>query len=200
MIKLLLNSIWHIFAFLFVVHIINTYLLTDPYQWKTLPGLCCQNSKVIPMYIHFIGGIIVIVVGTIQVMRIKFHKYTGWLYIAGCMLSAIGGLVFILFNGTVGGFYMTVPFTIYGILMIIYPLVTWYYIKQNMVTRHRNWAIRTFLLGCGSMLFRMLYISSCMLFTFCGKVTFHNFIDYFFDWLFFVIPMIIAEIYIYLYK
>lgn len=83
-----------------------------------------------------------------------------------------------LYNGTVGYNWMTVPFTICGVLTFIYAAT------HNLV-RHRAWAIRAFFIGNASPLYRLLY-----------QVTFHGPLDNLFDWLFFLVPMGLAELYL----
>lgn len=175
---------------------LKTYILNPTGNWRTLPGMCCDYIQKIPIYLHFIGGILVMIIEPFQFLRLGSHKITGTIYIFSCILSAVGGLIFIAFNGTVGGKGMSIPFTIYGILMIIYPLITWYYAKQRNYEQHQKWVIRLFLLENGSMIYRMLNLILCMLLTNCGTVTFKSPLDYIIDWLFFCGPMIIGELYI----
>jgi len=181
------------------MHMLLTYILNPTGTWKTLPGMCCDYKQKIPIYIHFIGGVIVMIIEPIQFYRLASHKITGIIYVISCILSAIGGLIFIMFNGTVGGLGMSIPFTVYGILMIVYPLITWYYAIQKNYDQHERWVTRLFLIENGSMIYRMINIVMCMLLTNCGTVTFKAPKDYFMDWLFFCGPMIVGEIYLFLY-
>jgi hypothetical protein len=168
---------------------------------------------------HVVGAAIITLLGPVQIMNAlknllytnhllncthpifeffhRIHRYTGIVYVLGFWFSATGGLIFILFNGTVAGIKMSIPFAIYGILMLVVPTITVYYavFKRNLTT-HYYWAIITFSLGNSSIFYRTLYQITCLIFIECGKVTFKGPIDYVFDWLFFAVPLILAAGYI----
>lgn len=90
-----------------------------------------------------------------------------------------------LYNGTVGYNWMTVPFTICGVLTFIYAVTAAYFAATHNLVRHRAWAIRAFFIGNASPLYRLLY-----------QVTCHGPLDNLFDWLFFLVPMGLAELYL----
>lgn len=71
-----------------------------------------------------------------------------------------------LYNGTVGYNWMTVPFTICGVLTFIYAVTAAYFAATHNLVRHRAWAIRAFFIGNASPLYRLLY-----------QVTFHGPLD-----------------------
>lgn len=55
-----------------------------------------------------------------------------------------------LYNGTVGYNWMTVPFTICGVLTFIYAVTAAYFAATHNLVRHRAWAIRAFFIGNAS--------------------------------------------------
>lgn len=178
--------------------------LSQPFNnWKSFENISDNIISKVAIYTHFIGGIIIMISGPFQFLgitqKLKIHKYIGILYSISCILSALGGLIYISIKGTRGGYYMSVPFGIYGILMIIYPFMTYFYIYKNNIIQHKKWAFRLFLLGNGSMLYRMLYMIACGTVLNCIHVSFNKLIDYIFDWLFFVIPIIISELYLFIF-
>ena len=84
-------------------------------QWnEILPGLYDDSNKAstIGIGIHFITGGIILILGCIQLFdRIrkrypKFHRWVGRLYVLASMITALGGLTFILLKGTIGGWVM----------------------------------------------------------------------------------------------
>jgi hypothetical protein len=79
-----------------------------------------------------------------------------------------GGIVFMLYNGTVGYNWMTVPFTICGVLTFIYAVTAAYFAATHNLVRHRAWVIRAFFIGNASPLYQV----TCH-FIACGKVTCH---------------------------
>jgi len=192
---------WILYTTLFIYYILDSYIANPFGHWSVLDNLCCDYIKKIPIYIHCIGGVSLMILGPLQILNmyypIKIHKYLGYMYIASCLMACIGGWSFIGFNSTVGGFWMSFPFAIYGLLISAYPLTTWYYIRKNDVINHRRWALRTFLLGNGSLLYRTFYEVMCDIMIQCGIITFNEPIDYVFNWLFFLVPMILSEIYLF---
>lgn len=191
---------WIIYTIIFLVHLFGEYLLNPSGHWNILPNLCCDLTHKVPMYMHIVGATIIIIFGPVQLInnfyKTRLHPYTGIIYLNGFILASGGGLTFIGFNGTVAGIWMTVPFIIYGVLMLIYPGLMVYYAVSGQIKKHYQWSIRTFMLGTGSVLYRTLYQITCFILIKCGIITFTGWMDYMFDWLFFLIPIIIAEIYI----
>ena len=69
----------------------------------------------------------------------------------------LGGLAFILLQGTIGGPAMNAGFCLYGALTVIAALQTVRHARQRRFEIHRGWAIRLFALVIGSWLYRMDY-------------------------------------------
>lgn len=72
-------------------------------------------------------------------------------------MAAIGGLVFIIVKGTVGGTVMDIGFSIYGLLMLISAIETYRHAAAGRIEKHRGWALRLYALAIGSWLYRMDY-------------------------------------------
>ncbi len=157
-------------ALLFGLYILTYYALNffrgDYETWnKLLPGLYDADNKLatIGMGLHFIAGGIILILGCIQLMSTireaypVFHRWVGRLYIGAAIWAAIGGLVFILSKGTVGGVVMNLGFGLYGILMLLTAIQTIRYARLKRFEQHRAWALRLFALAIGSWLYRMDY-------------------------------------------
>src|SRR5688572_14078748 len=98
------------------------------HQWnESLPGLYDVLSPLTTIAIgaHFITGGVLLLFGPIQligVVRRRFpalHRWMGRIYVGSAGLAGLGGLIFILGKGTIGGSLMDVGFGIYGALMIL---------------------------------------------------------------------------------
>jgi Predicted membrane protein (DUF2306) len=207
-IKILLLG-WWVGSIFFIYYIISEYLSTVfnmDYRWdQILPGLGWPIGNRIYIGLHFFFGIIIQFIGPIQFIErlrtLHIHKWTGRTYIVSCLITAACGIAFIIMNGTVGKFNMTVSFTLYGIFLYISAAQTWIYARQHDYQNHMYWAIRTFALGTGSWIYRLLYYSAFICgYTFDDHSDFLRPLDMLFDWLFFVPNMICAEIIICLLK
>ncbi len=90
---------------------------------------------------------------------------------------------------------MLIGFSIYGLLMMICPIQTLRFALIGKYQIHREWAIRLFALVLGSWIYRIGYGVIMTLLDRKGLgPQFSGPADYFMDFAFFVIPLIIAEI------
>jgi len=193
-------TLWCLYSWLFIYYMIGTYLFEPHGHWKVLSNLCCELTQKIPMYVHIFAGTIIMIIGPLQICqlshKLKIHKVTGYIYIISCLFVFIGGFSFIILNDTVGGLLMSIPFSIYGFLILLHVLVAYVYIHKQDYYKHRRWGIRLFMLGNASWLYRILYTITCHVITKCLVITWTSTMDYIFDWAFFIIPMIVSEIYL----
>lgn len=194
--------VWTSILWFFTGWMIYNYIIhPDGQSWNSLPNLCCNLTQTIPIYMHINGATIMLIIGPFQLTNIFYktciHKYTGCLYIIGAFLAAIGGLLFMSLNGTVGGNPMTIPFTIYGLLVLLCATMVTYFALKRDIDSHRYWAFRMYMIGSASVFYRVLYFLACP--SLECDVNFNSPRDYAFNWLFFVIPIIITEIWLALY-
>ncbi|RNI22017.1 DUF2306 domain-containing protein [Rufibacter latericius] len=135
-------------------------------RWNNvLPGLYEKGSLAATSGIglHFAAGGIILVLGSLQLIgkiRIRYpalHRWVGRLYIVSSILAAVGGLVFILLKGTIGGLVMDIGFAGYGLLMLLAAVQTFRHAVARRLEQHRAWALRLFALAIGSWLYRMDY-------------------------------------------
>lgn len=112
---------------------------------------------------HFLAGGLLLILGPIQLIgRVRravpaLHRWLGRLYVLSAGIAGIGGLTFILVNGTIGGPVMNVGFGLYGALVASSALIAYAHARARRFDRHRAWAIRLFALVVGSWLYRMEY-------------------------------------------
>ncbi|WP_454830883.1 DUF2306 domain-containing protein [Pseudoxanthomonas wuyuanensis] len=135
-------------------------------RWnESLPGLYDASA---PMAIgaigaHFVAGAVLLLLGPIQLIGgvrrsvPRLHRWLGRVYVVSAGLAGLGGLVFILVKGTVGGRVMDVGFGLYGALMVLCASMAFVDARAGRYEQHRAWAIRLFALTVGSWLYRMEY-------------------------------------------
>ncbi|MCB0631343.1 MAG: DUF2306 domain-containing protein [Lewinella sp.] len=206
---LLVAVVW-MSALLFGLYILAFYFIAllqgNTTQWnEVLPGLYDQQtqSATLGIGVHFAAGGIILILGCIQLIdriRSKYpavHRWLGRLYVLSALGAAIGGLVFIVVKGTIGGLIMDIGFAGYGVLTLLAALATIRFARSRDLERHRAWAIRLFALAIGSWLYRMDY-GFWFLFTdgLGHAQAFRGPFDYFMDFFFYLPNLVVAEIFI----
>jgi uncharacterized membrane protein len=135
-------------------------------HWNTvLPRLYEAHAPAAntAMGIHFAAGGVILVLGSIQLVagiraRVpRLHRWLGRIYVAAAIAAGLGGLVFIVIKGTVGGPIMSLGFSIYGALMVVAAVQAIRYARAGQLDAHRAWALRLYALAIGSWLYRMDY-------------------------------------------
>lgn len=193
--------LWWILGLLFACYIIYHYPIGG--RWKeALPNLDKNLYNRICMQLHFIGGIIVQILGPVQlvpqfrkweIFNTKIHRWTGRVYLLGMCGTFLGGEMFMFANPTVGGLNMTIAFGMYGICFLFCGGMAFYYARRKQFRQHMYWALLTLCLGIGSLIYRGLYLFSFV----CGYHL-HNVedfmrpLDQIFDWLFFIPNMLVT--------
>lgn len=193
---------------LFVLYILEFYLLADTLEkvqaWnRILPQLYTptQPAAMTGMIGHFFTGSLLLIFGSIQfssAIRKKytsFHRWVGLTYTGAGFITGLGGLIFMLILGAAGGITMLIGFGIYGVLMMLTSVQTVRYAILRKFDVHRAWAIRLYALALGSWLYRMGYGLAFQSTGMKGMgINYSGPLDYFMDFAFFVIPLLIAEV------
>ncbi|MBE9461570.1 DUF2306 domain-containing protein [Dyadobacter subterraneus] len=206
---LLVSTVW-VSAGLFGLYILAFYAAAlyegNMGQWNNvLPGLYQQGELVQTsgIGIHFASGGIILLLGSIQLMesvRVKYsflHKWIGRIYVLSCLLAAIGGLVFIVIKGTIGGTVMDIGFSLYGILMLLCGIETYRHAVAGRFEKHSTWALRLYALAIGSWLYRMDYGFWIMLTDGLGHLKqFNGPFDNVMSFFFYIPNLIVAELFI----
>ena len=150
---------------------------------------------------HFAAGSLILMLGCIQLIeriRVNYptvHRILGRLYVVLSLITAIGGLSFIMIKGTVGGLWMDIGFTGYGVLTFIAAIATIHYARLKSFQEHSAWAIRLFALAIGSWLYRMDYGFWFMFTDGVGHNNqFNGPFDVFMDFFFYIPNLIVAEV------
>lgn len=121
-----LATITWISLFFFALYVMAWYLSSfphnterwDPYNYK-------EPAAKAGIAIHFFGGVVLMALGSIQLvkpLRRKwpvFHRWTGRVYIAASLLASSGGLTIIMVRGTGGGPVQSIAFGLGGALTLV---------------------------------------------------------------------------------
>jgi len=167
--RLLVASSW-ISGALFGAYILlffgGTALSGEAARWdESLEGLHDPERlwATLAIGLHFLTGGILLLLGPVQLInsvrrsRPLLHRWLGRLYVLSAGLAGVGGITFILANGTIGGTLMNGGFGLYGALMVLTAERTFTHARAGRREQHRAWAIRLFALTVGSWLYRMEY-------------------------------------------
>lgn len=167
-VKILMAVVW-CSTLLFGLYILAFYVAAysvEPHKWNEslaglhVPGGTLANSGI---GLHFLAGGVILILGCIQLLPSirqhvpSLHRISGRVYLLACLITSIGGLVFITVRGTIGGLLMDLGFGLYGALMFVCAVQTYRYARRKEFARHRAWALRLFALAVGSWLYRMEY-------------------------------------------
>jgi hypothetical protein len=207
--------LWATMGLTYTVYVGANYILNPQGVWDTLPNICCSPYQKAPIYLHAIGATLVLLLGPFQMLQniyhTKLHRYTGIVYIMGCVFSSLAGMVFILWNRTVGGIVMDVAFILYGWIVFMCAIITSTLAVKGVsdpIYRkyHRAWALRTTAVAPASVFYRILYFILYFVTKLLPDSTpvlhtsnFRGPVDYVFDFAFFLIPLLVVEVYLIIY-
>lgn len=164
-----LTAVSWVSAAIFGAYILAFYLRAAPAhleQWNgNLPSLYEPGHLLATVAIgaHLASGAVVLLLGPLQLVAAirraqpALHRWIGRTYVTVAGLAGLGGLGFILGQGTIGGRPMDIGFGLYGLLMVVCAAQTWRHAAARRIEVHRAWAIRLYALAIGSWLYRMDY-------------------------------------------
>jgi hypothetical protein len=206
-IRALVANAW-ISTALFGLYILAFYAAAaadgDLARWNEgLPGLYETHTPVATTGIglHFAAGGAILALGCIQLIgaiRARYphvHRWIGRVYVLAAICAGVGGLLFILTKGTIGGASMDIGFGLYGVLTVLAAVQAWRHARAGRLLLHRAWAMRLFALAIGSWLYRMDYGFWFMLTDGAGHLEdFSGPFDVFMNFFFYVPNLIIVEL------
>ncbi|MEL6102945.1 MAG: DUF2306 domain-containing protein [Pseudomonadota bacterium] len=85
------------------------------------------------------------------------HRVSGRTLALLAIPTALGGLIYIGLNGTIGGPVMNVGFALYGVLLLLTAIQAPRFAMAGDYGRHRRWGLRLAILALGSWLYRVHY-------------------------------------------
>jgi hypothetical protein len=128
----------------FALYITIVFFAQPMENWDT-----ASNYNVKPgayfILVHWIGGTITLLSGHFQFLsgvRQKypaFHHWNGRFFLLGCSLAVVGGELYALSTGTVGGITMDISFIFYGVIISVFSVSTFYFAYQRRIQQHRRW-------------------------------------------------------------
>ena len=113
--------------------------------------------------LHMIAGAVLTLGAPLQGLPIVrrrwpgLHRRFGYVLFVLAVITGMGGLVYIALHGTVGGWWMSLWFALYGVAMIWAAVNTVYHAIAKDMRRHFAWAVRLIVLAVGSWIYRMHY-------------------------------------------
>ncbi len=114
------------------------------------------------IYGHMVsGGLLTILVplqliGSLRQRFPIFHRCMGYTLAVLAVVTGVGGLFYILWQGTIGGWVMNIGFGLYGLLILVAAIYT-VKLARHRDPGHREWALRLVVLALGSWLYRVHY-------------------------------------------
>ena len=118
----------------------------------------------IAIFSHMILGAAAVVlvpmqlVGRVRVLHPWLHRMVGRVIVIASIAVAVGGLTYIALRGTIAGPLMDLGFALYGALMLGAAVQALRLARAGEFERHRDWALRLFVLLMGSLTFRLHYV------------------------------------------
>ncbi|MDX5401628.1 MAG: DUF2306 domain-containing protein [Rhodobacterales bacterium] len=113
--------------------------------------------------LHMIAGAVLTLGAPLQGLPIVrrrwpgLHRRFGYVLFVLAVITGMGGLAYIALHGTVGGWWMSLWFALYGVAMIWAAVNTVYHAIAKDMRRHFAWAVRLIVLAVGSWIYRMHY-------------------------------------------
>jgi len=145
------------------------YLVNNDWQ-RTLPGLDTTSVLKVAMGGHFLAGSLIMLSYPFQFipsMRQRYaymHRWNGRLSFSLTLACVVAGMTFIGAKGKlVGGWNMSVAFSLAGMLMGVCAFVSWRFACLKDFERHANWAIRAFSQVVSPFLYRYWYNAAAFL-------------------------------------
>lgn len=204
--RFFVGSVW-VLSLIFVAYIVVKYGVSiaaaDISTWNDdvesqlyVAGGSAANAGI---GLHFMLGALLMTLGSIQLMpsvRDRYralHRLTGRVYVAASILTAIGGLTFVVLRGTVGGVMMNIGFGLYGVLMLAAGVETARHARAGRYDNHRAWAWRLYALVIASFLYRIEYGAWALFLGEAGMNNYYGPFDRVMNFFFFIPNLMVVE-------
>ncbi|MBY0489672.1 MAG: DUF2306 domain-containing protein [Gemmatimonadaceae bacterium] len=154
---------------LFLAYVLGSYgrsaLRGDPAAWAHFsargwaPGDVAGNSA---MAAHVLLAAGVLLAGTLQLLPAvrrhvpALHRWSGRVYLTGCLVAATSGLWLVWVRGTVGDRAQHVAISGNALLLGLCAVMAWRTARARQFAVHRVWALRTYLVAGGVFYFRIV--------------------------------------------
>lgn len=114
------------------------------------------------MAAHVLLAAAVLLAGAVQLMPVvrrrwpRLHRWSGRTFLSGCVVAAVSGLWLVWGRGTVGDTPQHVAISLNAVLLTVCAGWAWQTARTRQFARHRDWALRAYLVAGGVFYFRML--------------------------------------------
>lgn len=114
------------------------------------------------MAAHVLLAAAVLLTGTVQLIpsvRRRWptvHRWSGRVFLTGSLIAAVSGLWLVWGRGTVGDAPQHVAISCNAVLLAVCAMRAWRTAVTRQIARHRDWALRTYLVAGGVFYFRTL--------------------------------------------
>lgn len=153
---------------------------------------------------HLVIAIIIIGLGPLQLMAPvrnrfpRFHRWVGRTYLTTALITSLAGLFLVWTRGVLGGMVGHLAISLDGILIILFGAITLRHALARRFAKHRDWALRLFMVGSAVWFFRIGMMAWIVLTGGIG-IDFETFSGPFLSFWFFgqmLIPLALLELYV----
>jgi len=147
---------------LFFLYIVDQFFAKPWTDWRTVTWYGQSLGRAIPIMFHWAAGSIILLLGPLQLLpsirrrKLAVHRWNGRAYLMAVAVVGTAGALYVVTEGTAGGISMDVSFFLYGVLFLGCGCMTYVRARQRLVVQHHCWALRTFIMGVASMIYRVL--------------------------------------------
>jgi len=158
---LTLNTSWFV---LYSAQLGLQALLSDTPE--TLSRVFCNDSPLsgVGLALHMIAGGLLCLCAPLQALPVlrnrlpRVHRRLGYILFGLALITGTAGLFYITVQGTIGGWWMSLWFSLYGLALVWSAQRTVQNAIRRNRRRHQIWATRLIILAVGSWIFRMHYV------------------------------------------
>ena len=110
---------------------------------------------------HILMAAVITLGGTLQLIpqirkrAMRLHRWNGRVFLVTAFAISLGGFYLTWVRGATTSFMGSVSVSLNGVLIILCAALAWYYVRKRDISRHRRWALRTFLVVNGVWFFRV---------------------------------------------
>ncbi len=147
----------------FVVHsVLRGLSVSDPAEIAASRFVSSDRAATLAIYGHMVTGGLLTGLAPLQLWAAPrrrwpaLHRANGRLVAGLAIVTALAGLVYLLRQGSIGGWPMSAGFGLYGLLLLGTAVQTWR-LARRRDPRHPAWAGRLVILAIASWLFRVQY-------------------------------------------
>lgn len=123
-----------------------------------IPGDTLGN---VSLFLHLGMALFVIALGPLQLLPWlrqhfpAFHRWTGRIYVPFVMIAALGGLYMTWTRKAYGDLMQNLGISLDAVLILVFAVLALMYARRRNFVRHRQWALRLFLVVSAVWFFRL---------------------------------------------